>query len=44
MEDLNKLELPKIKTLCKQYDISVVGDKKSLNHSFTIIYIQIKMV
>jgi hypothetical protein len=30
MEDLNKLELPEIKSLCKQYGISVVGDKKSL--------------
>ena len=30
MEDLNKLELPEIKLLCKQYDISPVGDKKSL--------------
>ena len=30
MEDLNKLELPEIKTLCKQYGVSVVGDKKTL--------------
>jgi hypothetical protein len=30
MEDLNKLELPEIKSLCKQYGISVVGDKKTL--------------
>ena len=30
MEDLNKLELPEIKTLCKQYGIGTVGDKKSL--------------
>jgi hypothetical protein len=30
MEDLNKLELPEIKNLCKQHDISPVGDKKSL--------------
>jgi len=30
MEDLNELELPEIKLLCKQYDISPVGDKKSL--------------
>jgi hypothetical protein len=30
MEDLNKLELPEIKSLCKQYGIGVVGDKKSL--------------
>jgi len=30
MEDLNKLELPQIKLLCKQYNISPVGDKKSL--------------
>lgn len=30
MEDLNKLELPEIKLFCKQYDISPVGDKKSL--------------
>jgi hypothetical protein len=30
MEDLNKLELPEIKSLCKQYSISVVGDKKTL--------------
>lgn len=30
MEDLNELELPEIKLLCKQYEISPVGDKKSL--------------
>jgi len=30
MEDLNKLELPEIKSLCKQYGIGTVGDKKSL--------------
>ena len=30
MEDLNKLELPEIKNLCKQYGIGTVGDKKSL--------------
>jgi thiamine monophosphate synthase len=30
MEDLNKLELPEIKNLCKQYGISPIGDKKSL--------------
>ncbi len=30
MENLNKLELPKIKTLCKQYGIGNVGDKKTL--------------
>jgi hypothetical protein len=30
MEDLNKLELPEIKSLCKQYGISIVGDKKTL--------------
>mgnify|MGYP003343130031 CR=1 FL=1 len=30
MENLNKLELPEIKSLCKQYGVSVVGDKKTL--------------
>ena len=30
MEDLNKLELPEIKSLCKQYGIGAVGDKKTL--------------
>lgn len=30
MENLNTLELPELKTLCKKYDISVVGDKKTL--------------
>ena len=30
MEDLNKLELPEIKLLCKQYGIGTVGDKKNL--------------
>lgn len=30
MEDLNKLELPEIKNLCKEHGISSVGDKKSL--------------
>ena len=30
MEDLNKLELTEIKSLCKQYGIGVVGDKKTL--------------
>jgi hypothetical protein len=28
--ELEKLELPEIKSLCKKYGISVVGDKKSL--------------
>lgn len=30
MEKLESLELPEIKTLCKKYGISPVGDKKSL--------------
>ena len=30
MEDLNKLDLPEIKTLCKKYGIGTVGDKKDL--------------
>lgn len=30
MEKLESLDLPKIKSLCKKYGISVVGDKKSL--------------
>jgi hypothetical protein len=30
MEDLNKLELPEIKSLCKEYGIGTVGDKKTL--------------
>jgi hypothetical protein len=30
MEKLDQLDLLEIKTLCKKYDISVVGDKKSL--------------
>ena len=30
MEDLNKLELPEIKSLCKQYGVGTVGDKKTL--------------
>jgi len=30
MENLNDLPLPDLKTLCKKYGISVVGDKKSL--------------
>ena len=30
MEKLETLELPEIKSLCKKYGISVVGDKKSL--------------
>ena len=30
MENLNTLELPEIKNLCKQYGIGAVGDKKSL--------------
>lgn len=30
MEDINKLELPEIKILCKQYGIGTIGDKKSL--------------
>jgi hypothetical protein len=28
--DLEKMDLPEIKSLCKKYGISVVGDKKSL--------------
>jgi hypothetical protein len=30
MEDLNKLDLPEIKSLCKKYGIGTVGDKKEL--------------
>jgi hypothetical protein len=30
MEKLESLDLPEIKSLCKKYGISVVGDKKSL--------------
>lgn len=30
MEDINKLELPEIKILCKQYGIVTIGDKKTL--------------
>jgi hypothetical protein len=30
MEDLNKLDLPEIKSLCKKYGIGTVGDKKDL--------------
>ena len=30
MENLNDLGLPEIKSLCKKYDIGVVGDKKDL--------------
>jgi hypothetical protein len=30
MEDLNKLDLPEVKSLCKQYGIGTVGDKKDL--------------
>ena len=30
MENLNDLGLPEIKSLCKKYDISIVGDKKEL--------------
>lgn len=30
MENLNDMELPEIKSLCKKYDIGVVGDKKDL--------------
>ena len=30
MENLEKLALPEIKSLCKKYGISTVGDKKSL--------------
>jgi hypothetical protein len=30
MEKLDQLDLLEIKALCKKYDISVVGDKKSL--------------
>jgi hypothetical protein len=30
MEKLDQLDLLEIKSLCKKYDISVVGDKKSL--------------
>ena len=30
MEKLETLELPEIKSLCKKYGISTVGDKKSL--------------
>lgn len=30
MENLETLSLPEIKSLCKKYNISTVGDKKSL--------------
>lgn len=30
MEDINTLELPEIKLLCKQYGIGIFGDKKTL--------------
>jgi hypothetical protein len=30
MENLDKLELPEIKSLCKKYDIGTVGEKKEL--------------
>jgi hypothetical protein len=30
MEDLNKLDLPEVKSLCKKYGIGTVGDKKDL--------------
>jgi len=30
MQDLNKLELAEIKSLCKKYGIGVIGDKKDL--------------
>ena len=30
MENLNNLGLPEIKSLCKKYDIGIVGDKKDL--------------
>ena len=30
MEDLNSLDLVGIKSLCKKYDISTIGDKKDL--------------
>ena len=30
MENLDKLELQEIKSLCKKYEIGTVGDKKSL--------------
>jgi len=30
MENLEKLELQEIKTLCKKYGVGVVGDKKTL--------------
>ncbi len=30
MENLNDLGLPEIKSLCKKYDIGIVGDKKDL--------------
>jgi hypothetical protein len=30
MENLNELGLPEIKSLCKKYEISPVGDKKDL--------------
>ncbi len=30
MEDLNKLDLPEIKSLCKKYGIGTVGDQKDL--------------
>ena len=30
MEKLESLDLQEIKTLCKKYDVGVVGDKKTL--------------
>lgn len=30
MENLDSLELPEIKSLCKKYGIGVIGDKKTL--------------
>ena len=30
MENLEKLDLQEIKTLCKKYGVGVVGDKKTL--------------
>ena len=30
MENLDKLDLIELKTLCKKYDVGVVGEKKDL--------------
>ena len=30
MENLNQLSLPEIKSLCKKYDVGIVGEKKDL--------------